>query len=71
MTEISDFFQNYYWQLQISATYNFLQINLCDRLGASAFSVVKLDLFIRALTLDHILAMEKNTRTPRVHLVFK
>ena len=33
-------------------------------------SVVKLDLFIRALTRDHILALEKNTRTPRVHLVF-
>ena len=33
------------------------------------FSVVKLDLFIRALLLDRILALEKNTRTPRVHLV--
>ena len=32
-------------------------------------SVVKLDLFIRALLLDRILALEKNTRTPRVHLV--
>ena len=33
------------------------------------FSVVKLDLFIRALLLDRILALEKNMRTPRVHLV--
>ena len=34
------------------------------------FSVVKLDLFIRALLLDRILALEKKTtRTPRVHLV--
>ena len=33
------------------------------------FSVVKLDLFIRALLLDRILALEKTTRTPRVHLV--
>ena len=32
-------------------------------------SVVKLDLFIRAWTRDHILALEKNTRTARVHLV--
>ena len=34
------------------------------------FSVVKLDLFIRALLLDRILALEKTTRTPRVHLVY-
>ena len=34
------------------------------------FSVVKLDLFIRALFLDRILALEKTTRTPRVHLVY-
>ena len=33
------------------------------------FSVVKLDLFIRALLLDRILAMENIMRTPRVHLV--
>ena len=33
------------------------------------FSVVKSDLFIRALLLDRILALEKTTRTPRVHLV--
>ena len=33
------------------------------------FSVVKLDLFIRALLLDRILALEKTTRTPRVHLI--
>ena len=33
------------------------------------FSVVKLDLFIRALLLDRILPLEKTTRTPRVHLV--
>ena len=35
------------------------------------FSVVKLDLFIRALLLDRILVMEKNTRTPCVHLINK
>ena len=34
------------------------------------FSVTKLDLFIQALLLDYILALGKNTRTPRVHLVF-
>ena len=33
------------------------------------FSVIKLDLFIRALLLDRILTLEKTTRTPRVHLV--
>ena len=33
------------------------------------FSVVKLDLFTRALLLDHIFALEKNTRIHRVHLV--
>ena len=36
------------------------------------FSVVKLDLFIRALLLDRILAQEKNEKklkTPRVHIV--
>ena len=34
------------------------------------FSVVKLDLFIRALLLDRILALKKKLRgTPRVHLV--
>ena len=35
------------------------------------FSVAKLDLFIRALLLDRILALEKNTRMLRVHLVNK
>ena len=35
------------------------------------FSVVKLDLFIRALLLDRILVFEKTTRTPRVHLVLE
>ena len=34
------------------------------------FSVVKLDLFIRALLLDRILALEKTTRTPRVRLAY-
>ena len=34
------------------------------------FSGVKLDLFIRALLLDRILALENTTRTPRVHLVY-
>ena len=33
------------------------------------FSVVKLDLFIRALLLDRTLALEKKPRTFRVHLV--
>ena len=33
------------------------------------FSVAKLGLFIRARLLDCILALEKTTRTPRVHLV--
>ena len=33
------------------------------------FSVVKLDLFIRALLMDRILALEKTTCTPHVHLV--
>ena len=30
----------------------------------------KLDLVIQALLLDYFLPWEKNTRTPRVHLVF-
>ena len=34
------------------------------------FSVVKLDLVIQALLLNYILALEKNTRTHCVHLVF-
>ena len=34
------------------------------------FSAIKLDLYIRTLLLDHILALEKTTRTPRVHPVF-
>ena len=33
------------------------------------FSVVKLDLFIRALLLDRIIALEKTTCTSHVHLV--
>ena len=33
------------------------------------FSVVKLELFIRALLLDRILALDKTTRTPLVHIV--
>ena len=33
------------------------------------FSVVKSNLFIRTLLLDRVLVTEKNTRTPRVHLV--
>ena len=32
-------------------------------------SLVKSDLFIRALLLDRMLVTEKTTRTPRVHLV--
>ena len=34
------------------------------------FPVSKLDLVIQALLPDYILALEKNTRTPCVHLVF-
>ena len=34
------------------------------------FSNIKLDLVIQTLLLDYILVMEKNTRTPSVHLVF-
>ena len=33
------------------------------------FSVTKLDLVRQALLLDYILALGKNTGTPRVHLV--
>ena len=33
------------------------------------FLVIKLDLFLRALLLDRSLALEKTTRTPRVHIV--
>ena len=33
------------------------------------FLIIKLDLFIRALLLDRILALEKIIRAPRVHLV--
>ena len=33
------------------------------------FSVAKLDLIIRALLPDRILALVKNTRTPRIHFV--
>ena len=36
---------------------------------STIFSVVKLDIFIRALLLDRILALEITTRTPRVHLL--
>ena len=43
------------------------QTLLC--LHYTIFSVVKLDLYIRALLLDCILALEKTTRTLRVHLV--
>ena len=34
------------------------------------FSVTTLDLVVQALLLDYILALGKNTRTPRVHLAF-
>ena len=34
-------------------------------------SVLKSNLFIRALLLDRILVTEKTTRTPRVHLVYR
>ena len=33
------------------------------------FPVAKLDLYIRALLLDHNLVLEKNTCSPRIHLV--
>ena len=45
------------------------QFQLLSCVHYTIFSVVKLDLFVRALTRDHILALEKTTRTPRVHLV--
>ena len=35
------------------------------------FSVAKLDLFMRSLLLDGILAMEKAARTPLVHLAIQ
>ena len=41
----------------------------CHEFFCTMFSVVKSHLFIRALLLDRILALEKTTRTPRVHLV--
>ena len=55
--------------------------SICQHFGEQQFqtlscvhytilTVVKLDLFIRALLLDQILAPEIATRTPRVHLVF-
>ena len=44
------------------------QTLLCARY--TLFSVIQLDLFIQALLLDYILALEKNTRTPCVHLLF-
>ena len=45
------------------------QFQILSCVHYTIFSVVKLDLFIRALLLDRILALEKTTRTPRVHLV--
>ena len=36
----------------------------------TSFSATKLDFVIQALLLDYVLALVKNTRTPRVHLVF-
>ena len=39
MSEIFFFFQNCYWHLQIYATYNFLQINLCDVLSHPTFTL--------------------------------
>ena len=46
------------------------QFETLSRVHYTIFSVVKLHLFIRALLLDRILALEKTTRTPRVHLVY-
>ena len=46
------------------------QIQTLSCVHYTIISVVKLDLFIRALLLDRILALEKTTRTPRVHLVY-
>ena len=45
------------------------QFQTLPRVHYTIFSVVRLDLFIRALLLNRVLALEKNTRTPRVHLV--
>ena len=42
----------------------------CVGLHYTILSVAKLNLFIRALLRDRILALEKTTRAPRVHLVF-
>ena len=45
------------------------QFQTLSNVHYTIFSVVKLDLFIRALLLDRILALEKTTCTPHVHLV--
>ena len=45
------------------------QFHTLSSVHYTIFSVVKLDLFIRALLLDRILALEKTTCTPHVHLV--
>ena len=45
------------------------QFQIMSCVHYTIFSVVKLDLFIRALLLDRILALEKTTRTPRVYPV--
>ena len=55
----------------------FGDFNVCDEkqfqtlscVHYTIFSAVKLDSFIQALLLDRILALEKTTRTPRVHPV--
>ena len=45
------------------------QLQTLSCVDYTIFAVAKLDLFIRALLLDHILALAKTTRTPNVHLV--
>ena len=48
---------------------NFEHCHVHDFLSNVYSMLLKLDLFTRALLLDRILALEKNTRTLRVHLV--
>ena len=45
------------------------QFQTLSRVHYTIFSAIILDLFIRALLPDRILAPEKTTRTPLVHLV--
>ena len=45
-------------------------VSICERCDEQqSFSVVKLDLFIRALLLDHILALKTTMHSPCLYLV--